>query len=105
MKEVIKIEVFAILIWSLIWAIICQAVGNSKNINGFWWGFFLGIIGLIVVLCSNEKKSVTEINLTTKNTNTNSVDKYEQLEKLAKLKKSGTISDVEFEKEKNTLLK
>ena len=98
-------ELVYILIWGVIWGAICQAVGKSKNINGFWWGFFLGFIGLIVVLCSKEKKDITEIDVSTNNSTANTVDKYEQLEKLSKLKDSGAISDEEFETEKSKLLK
>lgn len=39
------------------------------------------------------------------NTSKISTDKYEELAKLQKLKDSGTITDVEFEVEKNKLLK
>ena len=94
-----------ILFWAVIWGIICQAIGNSKNINGFWWGFFLGFIGLIVVLCSNETQDITEINVSSNNSNENRIDKYEQLEKLARLKETGALSEDEFENEKKKLLK
>lgn len=92
-------ELVYILIWGVIWGAICQAVGNSKNINGFWWGFCLGFIGLIIVLCSKDRK-VSKIDISTNNTS-----KYSQLEKLSKLKNSGAISDEEFEQEKEKLLK
>ena len=98
-------ELLYVLIWEVIWGAICQAVGKQKNINGFWWGFFLGIIGLIVVLCTKEKKDINEINVTTNNSNETQTDKYEQLEKLSKLKESGAISEEEFESEKKKLLK
>lgn len=97
-------EIVYILIWAVIWGVICQAVGSSKNINGFWWGFCLGFIGLIVVLCSEGKKDITEINVSSDNSNENRTDKYEQLEKLSKLKESGAISNDEFENEKKKLL-
>lgn len=38
--------------WGVIWGVIWGAVGlfvRGKNGNGFWWGFFLGAFGVIVV--------------------------------------------------------
>ena len=40
----------------LFWGIICHFVAKSKNNSGFWWGFFLGLIGLIVVACASPKE-------------------------------------------------
>ena len=54
-------EVVYVLFWGVIWGIICQVIGKSKNINGFWLRFLLGVIGLIGVLCSKSKKDITEI--------------------------------------------
>lgn len=96
-------EIIYLLVWSLIWGVVCQAVGNSKNVKGFWWGFFLGFFGLIVVLCTKNKPA-EELNIEKTKSETQTA-KYEQLEKIAKLKESGAISDEEFETEKKKLLK
>lgn len=69
-------------------------VGKSKgHTNCFWWGFFLGLIGLIVVLCLNDKAS-----------SSSNSDNVEALDKLQKLRESGTISDKEFEESKKKIL-
>lgn len=38
------------------WGIICHFVAKTKNNSGFWWGFLLGLIGLIVVACASPKE-------------------------------------------------
>lgn len=69
-------------------------IGKSRgHQNCFWWGFFLGLIGLIVVLCLNDNT-----------TSSNNTDNVEALDKLQKLKESGAISDKEFEESKKKIL-
>lgn len=66
---------------------------NKKS--SFFYGLLLGVIGIIIVTCiknSENKKKVYSGN------------KYEDLEKLQKLKENGTITDAEFEIEKSKLL-
>lgn len=66
---------------------------NKKS--SFFYGLLLGVIGIIIVACiknSENKKKVYSGN------------KYEDLEKLQKLKENGTITDAEFEVEKSKLL-
>ena len=66
---------------------------NKKS--SFFYGLLLGVIGIIIVACiknSENKKKVYSGN------------KYEELEKLQKLKENGTITDAEFEIEKSKLL-
>lgn len=46
-----------LLIWALGWGFITSIVSSNKGYDGgFWWGFFLGFIGLIVVACRPENK-------------------------------------------------
>lgn len=86
--------ILGIVIWGSIWGIATQSIGNSKNISGcFWWGFFLGIIGIIVVACLKDNTTVT-----------NNSDNVEALDKLQKLKESGAISEQEFESSKQKIL-
>lgn len=52
-EELLPFYVVGILIWCLIWGFVCNRVVASKGYDdednkGFWWGFFLGLIGLIV---------------------------------------------------------
>lgn len=77
-----------------IWGIATHCIGKSRgHQNCFWWGFFLGLIGLIVVVCLKDNLMI----------NTNS-DNIEALDKLQKLKESGAISDQEFEESKRKIL-
>ena len=83
-----------LLIASFFWGVVCSAIGRRNKIKGcFLWGFLLRFIGFIVVLV---------MCLTNGRENEN---KYEQLEKLSKLKNSGAISEEEFETEKRKILK
>lgn len=46
----------------LIYAVVCGAVSKVITSNrgmdgGFWWGFFLGIIGIIVVAIRPKDKA------------------------------------------------
>lgn len=95
-------DIISYLIAGIIWGVISNYVGKSKNINGFWWGFFLGFIGLIIVICMKPKETVVidqiDKNITKEN-------KYDELEKLDNLRKIGAITEYEFEQEKNKLLK
>lgn len=85
-----------IIIWCCVWGIATQSIGNSKGIDGcFWWGFFLGLIGLIVVVCLNPKT----------NNQNNLFDNIDALDKLQRLKENGAITEEEFEENKKMLLK
>jgi uncharacterized membrane protein YeaQ/YmgE (transglycosylase-associated protein family) len=64
---------------------------NKKG--AYWLGFILGIIGIIITIC-------IKINLE-KNNNS----RYDDLQKLFKLKQDGIITEAEFEAEKLKILK
>lgn len=89
-----------LIFWIIIWigcGFLCEYLGKQKGQKGcFWYGFLLGIIGLIIVACLKDKSG--EISNNTSN-------KYEELSKLQKLKESGAITDVEYEIEKQKLLR
>ena len=40
--------IFMLIEWAIV-IIACMIVGKEKNRNGFLWGFFLNLIGLIVI--------------------------------------------------------
>ena len=87
-----------ILIWAiltLVFGCVCKKIGQSKGIDyGFLIGWFLGILGLIVIIV-----------LPSNGQSTSNINKYEQLAQLQKLKEDGAITDAEFEAEKNKILK
>ncbi len=49
--------IFALLTGLIIFGPICAIIGKKRQVGataGFFWGFLLGIIGLVIVLCSNK---------------------------------------------------
>ena len=48
----------AFLLFRLIWGIVCAVIAKKKGRSGAWFfgGFFLGLIGLIIVLCLRKKR-------------------------------------------------
>ena len=61
---VLLIYLFGLFIAIAIWfafGFLTQAINEEKGYHGgFWWGFLLGWVGLVVVLCK-EKKTNTSI--------------------------------------------
>ena len=57
-KDVVKeefgmfIAIISSIIWGIIWGVVVQKVVDNKGYyeNWFWWGFFFGILALIVAL-------------------------------------------------------
>ena len=85
------------LIYIILFAYICRYVGLNKDVTtGYAWGYCLGIIGLII-LCGldNKKKENVENNINTK---------YDDIDRLQKLKDNGAIDEKEFEIEKQKIL-
>lgn len=80
--------------WCCIWGVATQNIGKSKgHENCFWWGFLLGLIGLIIVACLKDNT-----------TNNSNADNVEALDKLQKLKENGVITEQEFQEKKKNLL-
>ena len=99
MVLVIIVWIICVFVW-IICGFVCEYMGNNKGQkNCFWYGLILGIIGIIIVACLEDKSNEIE---TKKVNNTN---KLEDLEKLQKLKDNGTITEIEFEIEKQKLLR
>lgn len=95
---------FYVLCWSAFWGIITEVVEKKKGINGFWYGFCLGLFGLIIVDCVKIKKSPTaEPKVIVSNT-VETEDKFKTLEKLHELKTNGVITEEEYIIEKNKIL-
>lgn len=92
--ELLIIFIISYTLFGIIWGLATQSIGKSKgHQNCFWWGFFLGLIGLIVVVCLNPK-TINQNNL---------FDNIDALDKLQRLKENGAITE-EFEENKKILL-
>lgn len=51
------------LLGNIIFGIISHIIAKQKGYTGgFWWGFFLSVIGLIVVACRTDKKLLEGLN-------------------------------------------
>ena len=107
------VYIMGVLIWGLIWGGICQAVASPKHRIGFWWGFFLGLIGLIVVACQPAKEvadggagGASRGGASDGGAYSGAADpnKYEHLAQIADLRKQGVLTDEEFEEEKQIIL-
>ena len=93
--ELLIIFIISYTLFGIIWGLATQSIGKSKgHQNCFWWGFFLGLIGLIVVVCLNPK-TINQNNL---------FDNIDALDKLQRLKENGAITEEEFEENKKILL-
>ncbi len=102
------IYVAIIIVLHIVLGIASRSINQSKGYEGgFAWGFWLGIIGIIVVACkANKNTQVYEPNISTLNTvsDTNTKSQTTELERLAKLHASGALSDAEFTEAKQKLI-
>lgn len=95
---------FYVLIWSAFWGIITEVVEKKRGIRGFWYGFCLGLIGLIIVDCVKIKREpLVEPKIISDNM-FEKEDKFKTLEKLHELKTNGVITEEEYIIEKNKIL-
>lgn len=80
------------LLASFIFGAICSAIASNRGMTGgFWWGFFLWVIGIIIVAVRpNEDQN--------NSSQQNATSPYEDLERLADLKSQGVITDNEYSK-------
>lgn len=77
------------------WGFVTKTINKNKGYEGgFWWGFCLGIIGVIIVACKANKSE--------RCSNTNIAD---ELLKYKSLLDQGVITQEEFEQKKKELMK
>lgn len=89
------------ILFGFIFAIICMSVGENRDIGrtaGFWLGFFLGLIGLIIVLCSPKIVERPYIPPRPRDSIPDQIKKYKDL------LDSGAITENEYNIQKNKLL-
>ena len=58
-----------LLIFAIFWGFVARAIASTRGMEGgFWWGFFLGIIGVIVVAVRPNDTAKYSNNYTENNT-------------------------------------
>ena len=99
---------FLLPIIPIVFGLICRAISNGRGMKGgFWWGFLLGIIGVIVVAVRPNDKQEASNNVAPavafNNTSTR-VSDSDEIKKYKELLDSGIITQEEFEAKKKQLL-
>lgn len=109
-RAVVFVYIFVAIIQGLIWGFIAQIISENKGYeDGFFWVFFLGIIGLIVVACKPDNNSSYASALLSKAAEEKDKSEKELLnvQKLKSYKElldSGVITQEKFDKKKSELL-
>lgn len=87
------------MIYSLIWAYLSRYIGLKKNIySGYVWGYFLGIIGFIVICALPGEREIVN------NVNNQSLPNIEEIKKYKELLDMGAITEEEYNDKKKKLL-
>ena len=95
----IIIAVCVFLVQGLIFGFITRAIADSKGYDGgFWWGFFLGLLGLIVVAV---RPTMTKVESDQGNT---AASYTQALERLAAMREQGILTEEEFKEKKQEIL-
>lgn len=88
--------IFGYLIVALFFGLIAGSLNENKGCSywtGFWCGFLLGIIGILIVAVQKDKTKVNSSYVTA-----------EEIEKYQKLLEKGIITKEEFEESKKKIL-
>ncbi len=105
-----KIEFFGITIWfapklsiiliplgiGLICGYITKKILPNRK-GAYWLGLILGIIGLIISICIRASSNVNKLS--------NNNSKYDNIQRLAELKRNGVLTEQEYESQKSKILK
>lgn len=92
------------LLQGVLFGCITMYISETKGYHGgFWWGFFLSLIGVLVV---GFRPSIAHDESSTKSESEKKLtpNYISELEKLASLKERGIITEDEFNKKKLELL-
>ncbi len=86
--------IFAYILVGTLFGLIAGSINEGKGCSywsGFWCGFLLGLIGIVIVCVQTDK---TKVNL----------NGAEEIEKYKKLLDNGSITKEEFEESKKRIL-
>lgn len=93
---------FGVLIVSIIFGLITKHINESKGYTGgFAWGFWLNIIGIIVVACKPDNRSFSQYQ---GNTSVPERSIADEIKEYKELYDQGIITDEEFQLKKQQLL-
>ena len=88
------------LIYCIACGLITKYINERKGyVNGFAWGAWLGILGIIIVACKPNKNKAEQELYKTNN------EKLHMLDQLAELHKKGIITDSEYEEKKSDIMR
>ena len=92
-----------VIIWGIIWGVVAKAVVTNKGYEEkgtkyFWLGFFFSFIPVIVAATKPNLNAVPQ------SAGKASSSAYDDLEKLAKLKEQGVLTEEEYSKLKSDCL-
>jgi len=103
--------IWVALMFGVIWGLVCSSMAKNKGrdgVGGFIGGLIFGLFAVIYYATREESVEIKaqkqlEVESYKQNMKSDSSN-IEQLEKLAKLKKDGHITEKEFEAKKKQLL-
>lgn len=85
-----------------IFGLVTHSIAESKGYEGgFWWGFFLSLLGVLVVAVRPARPTESVVAQTQSSTAANYAATLEQL---AKLKDQGILTEAEYNQKKQKIL-
>ena len=85
------------------WAVNKVVKNRGYDENWFWWGFFFGLIALIVAL-TKPQNTYDQYKSTVTYENGANSDKFAEVKKYKELMDAGIITEEEFDKKKSEIL-